>query len=51
MALPSGQQKAQRVAQGIDIDMNLSAEPTAAPSEGLGGLTTVLFSRSFSISS
>jgi hypothetical protein len=42
MALPSGQPKAQGVAQGIHIDMNFGAEPTAAPPQGLGGLPTLL---------
>src|SRR3712207_1640359 len=35
VALPSGQAQAQRVPQAVDQDMDLGAEATATPSQGL----------------
>jgi hypothetical protein len=41
MALPAGQQKTQRVAQGIYTGVDLGAEPASAASKGLVFLPTV----------
>lgn len=43
MALPAGQQKTQRVAQGIYTGVDLGAEPASAASKGLVFLPTVFF--------
>ena len=40
--LPSGQDESQGVAQAVHAHVNLGAEPTAAPSQGLGCLATLL---------
>ena len=40
--LPAGQYESQGVAQAVHAHVNLGAEPTAAPSQGLGSLATLL---------
>jgi hypothetical protein len=41
MPLTSGQQKTQRIAEGIHVYMNFVAEPAPTASQGLGGLPAV----------
>ena len=38
--LPSGQPESQRVAESVDTDMDLCAEPTSAATEGLRCLSS-----------
>ena len=41
--LPSGQPESQRVAESVDTDMDLCAEPTSAATEGLRCLSSLSF--------
>ena len=43
MALPAGQEKSQRITQGIYAGVDLGAEPTSAAPECLAFLSTVFF--------
>lgn len=44
VTMAAGQQNTQRIAQGINQDMNLGRESTTTTPQGLRGLTTVFFS-------